>query len=255
MLAHQRHAKIVDHIKQFGQISIDEMIEKYQISKMTAWRDLKCLEGQGKLKKVYGGAVRADQVLGDETNISERAISAEKHAIARYAAEKFVKSSQTIFIDSGTTTGEMIHHLHEHNLTIITNSLNTLSKGISYASRLSLIATGGVVREVSGSCVGPNAIASIQDFHADYAFLSGIGLSLTEGLMEPNPLEIEVKRAMVKKAAKVILLLESYKFGNSSAMSVVNYADIDEIVTDAHVDPDFVYEIQKMGVKVHLVHE
>ena len=100
-----------------------------------------------------------------------------------------------------------------------------------------------------------NAVAFIQDFHADIAFLSGIGLSLSEGLMEPNPLEIEVKRAMVKNAAKVILLLESYKFGNSSAMSVVDYTDIDEIVTDANLDQEFIENIQKKGIKVHQVHE
>ena len=52
----QRRPKILELITQNGQVSVAELIELFQVSEMTARRDLADLAREGLLRRVHGGA-------------------------------------------------------------------------------------------------------------------------------------------------------------------------------------------------------
>lgn len=84
--------------------SLDELCEKYQISKNTVRRDIEELLLRGNIKKVYGG-VKAKENAGKQVELSafsERNIShkEEKEKICKLAGE-LVKEGDTIFIEIG----------------------------------------------------------------------------------------------------------------------------------------------------------
>ena len=67
---------------------------------------------------------------------------------------------------------------------------------------------GGMLREKSRTMVGPQAETFFANFHANKFFLGATGINPIDGVTDPNPLEIQVKRAMHNCAEQTILLLE-----------------------------------------------
>jgi len=109
MFAEERQNIILANINEKGGIEIKEIIDRFSVSKMTAWRDLKILEKSGLIKKVYGGAVRKfdnirlEPKFEDKLNIAVK----QKEEIAKYAAENFIRDSDILFLEGGSTVMKM----------------------------------------------------------------------------------------------------------------------------------------------------
>jgi DeoR/GlpR family transcriptional regulator of sugar metabolism len=76
-------------------------------------------------------------------------------------------------------------------------------------------------------------------------FLSATGLILPEGITDPNPLEIEVKRAMAASAERVVLLLDSSKFSVRSMSVVLPLEKIDVLITNADAPPEYLEHLSR----------
>ncbi len=81
-------------------------------------------------------------------------------------------------------------------------------------ANVELIGTGGWLRRLTLSLVGPAAVRTIREHFADKLFLSVKGIARDGSLTDPDPLECEVKRAMIERAEESILLLEPEKLQN-----------------------------------------
>ena len=253
MLAIKRQAAIFKYIKDNGNISIDYIVKEYEISKMTAWRDLKSLEEQKLVRKVYGGAVALPEGDPNELAFQRRMSSPEKIAIAQYAALELVKDGSIIFLDAGSTPSQMVPFFDQKSLTVISNGLNTLLSAAKLVPALTVMGTGGFIRELADSFVGPQTVDFVNRYKADVVFISGLGLTLEEGLTEASPLELAVKQAMVTNATKKVVLLESSKFNRRSVLPFLSLSEIDLLVTDDSGSEDFINELRKKHVKVHVV--
>ena len=60
MLTEKRHEYILQELKRKGSITVNEIKEELGISESTIRRDLNSLDEEGRLVKVFGGAVSAD---------------------------------------------------------------------------------------------------------------------------------------------------------------------------------------------------
>ena len=72
---------------------------------------------------------------------------------------------------------------------------------------------GGSLRKLTLSYVGPDSVRAIRGHLADLAFFSVKGVSEDGRLSDPDPLEAEVKRAMVEQAERAVLLVDGTKVG------------------------------------------
>jgi DeoR/GlpR family transcriptional regulator of sugar metabolism len=68
-----------------------------------------------------------------------------------------------------------------------------------------------MLRAVSQSFVGPTAVRAVEDHFADHAFLSIKALAPDGVLADADPLEAEVKRAMIGQAREPVLLVDHSK--------------------------------------------
>jgi DeoR/GlpR family transcriptional regulator of sugar metabolism len=252
LLPKLRRILILKEINEKGNISIEKIVNDYDISKMTAWRDLKILEDEGQVQKVYGGAVVTSRNGAPEPFFEQKSPSPQKIAIARYAAKNLVHDNETIFLDGGTTPMEMIPFLSQKDLTIITNSLNSLISA-SQNFEFNVIGIGGTVRTISQTCVGDLAVDLVKNFNANSVFLSGIGLTVEHGLTEPDQLEISVKKAMCQQSLKKIVLVEATKIERISSAQILPVSQVTVLVTDERASPDFVQKMKDLGVDVRIV--
>jgi DeoR/GlpR family transcriptional regulator of sugar metabolism len=85
--------------------------------------------------------------------------------------------------------------------------------------------------------------------HADVAILSGSGIS-AEGIYNSHALLVDIQRAMMKGAARVVFCLDHTKFGRRSTFFLCDFADIDVIVTDARAPAELVATLRAQGLEV-----
>src|SRR6188472_1402806 len=121
MLTSQRKAHILAVLKRDGQVVAKTLSQNLGLSEDTIRRDLRELAAEGLLQRVHGGALPASPTVA---NLAARRGMAteEKQRLGRKAAG-LIQRGQRIFIDGGTTHGELIRALPvDLSLTVITHS-------------------------------------------------------------------------------------------------------------------------------------
>ncbi len=252
MNGEQRRAYIRRQLHGSAGVSTAELQETLGVSMMTVWRDLGALERDGVLRRVHGGAVPLEDGAGPEPSFAAKATRAgsAKQRIARAALAAWVRPGMTLALDGGSTVAALMPFLPtDAGLTLLTNSLEIVRQT---PAGVAVACSGGLYREVSGTFVGPQALRFFAEHRADVAFVSATGLDAEDGLMDPNPLEIEVKRALCKRAAKVVLLIDAEKFGRRSTLPVLGLEEVDEVVCDAKPARALAAALRVAGVKVRV---
>lgn len=131
MLTEKRYEVILNLLNEKNSVTVTEIKELLGISESTIRRDLAALDKAGKLIKVFGGAVAADGGFTTaEPSVAQKAEinKDEKTAIAGYAAS-LIERDDFVYLDAGTTTGQMIDFIKEKSATFVTNA-------VSHAQRL-----------------------------------------------------------------------------------------------------------------------
>ncbi|MCP3968020.1 MAG: DeoR/GlpR transcriptional regulator [Lentisphaerae bacterium] len=245
MLAEERKDLIISKLEKSGSMSTKELLEILGISSMTLWRDITSLEKQGVLKRIHGGITAVKK--SKKSGIAENAVSAKrlinehkKLALAEYAVETFVAPGDIITLEGGTTVASIVQFLDKlaETITILTNSMYICNLATQYNYEYNLVCSGGILRKISNTFVGPSAQTFFDAHKSNILFISSAGFDSEIGLTDPNPLEVQVKQNMINNADKVIALLDSSKFDIHSLMKVVDFKNIDVFVTDNDIKPE-----------------
>ncbi|NOH02725.1 MAG: DeoR/GlpR transcriptional regulator [Chloroflexi bacterium] len=239
-----------------GNVTIADICSQFNVSDMTARRDLNELDRQGLLRRVHGGAI-ANLGRSYEPSFQTRAVKnlEEKKAIGLKAAE-LIYDGDSIALDVGTTTLEIVPGLlGKRNLTIVTSCLQIAAKivdQIPLEVDARLIITGGIVRPRELSMVGHIPEQVYQDLHVDKAFIGIGGISLEDGLTEYNIEDTQIKRMLIRSAREKIVVADGAKFGVTTFTSVAALTAVDKIVTDRSAPPEFLDKVREQGVEVIL---
>ncbi len=153
----------------------------------------------------------------------------EKKKIAKYCGE-LIKDGDFIYLDSGTSTYEIIPHLQGKDVVVVTNGIYNMEKLIENDIKTYML--GGEVKPITKSVVGEQAILQIEDFRFSKAFLGANGITVNSAVTTPDISESILKRVAIKKAEESYILADSSKFGKVSFSKVCNLDEV-TIVTDA----------------------
>jgi DeoR/GlpR family transcriptional regulator of sugar metabolism len=255
MIPAQRRQDILKLITNQGSGAIAELSSRYGVSEMTIRRDLKALEQEGYVRVTHGGAVHVGAQRGEPLYAAKRLENiAQKDRIAHYAASHFVDDDDIIILESGTTVTSMVKFLTaKQRLTVVTNGLFTTYELRSLLSNATVICTGGILRDVSFTFVGPVAERFFHEFYARKLFLSAIGFTPESGLTDPQMIDTQVKKAMIQAADQVIVLIDSSKFGVRSFTPVISANEIDVLITDEGAPDSMLSALRREGIDVHVV--
>ncbi len=129
MLTQQRHEIILKLLKEKGSITVTEVRDLLDTSESTVRRDITALDKEGKLEKVFGGAVEAGQkVTAHEYTVAQKnELNCDaKRKIAEYAAS-LIEPDDFVFLDAGTTTAHMIDFIRATSAVFVTNAVDHAS--------------------------------------------------------------------------------------------------------------------------------
>jgi DeoR/GlpR family transcriptional regulator of sugar metabolism len=242
-------------VREAGSVTVAGIEQDIGVSAATARRDLALLERRGKVKRTHGGAVLPG-VAQHEDSFQQRlgeAVEAKKR-LAR-AASKLLGTEETVFIDSSTTayyaTQRMLAEVHD--VTYLTNLVPVMDLfSTADPSRASMVGLGGIFRPLTLSFVGPCTIDAIESYLADRTFFSVKGVTPDGHLTEPNPLEAEVKRAMIRRSESPVLLVDGRKFEQRGASVIAQISEV-SLVIAADASRADVERLECLGVEVRSV--
>ncbi|MGM0877315.1 MAG: DeoR/GlpR family DNA-binding transcription regulator [Bacillota bacterium] len=247
MFKTERIEQIQEYVFVHETVSLDELVKVFNVSKNTIRRDVQQLVERGRIMKVYGGVAVNHSTLKSFNERQTRNLKLKK-SIAR-AAANFVEDGDIIYIDSGTTTLEMVEYLQTKNVTIITNNLDFIINSFPYQN-LNVISTGGVFDRKTKSFVNLKNMDLLKSYNINKAFMASTGISISNGVTHSSPLESEIKQTVVKKSSKVYLLVDHYKFDKYALMTYCNLDKIDYIITDTAPSENYQEYIKRHNIEL-----
>lgn len=252
LLAIERRRRIGDILQREGSVRTAELTKLLKVSAVTIRSDLSELQKIGECEMIWGGAISKIPPFDQESLLRRRTeLNREsKQRIGKKAAD-FIEVGQTIFIDAGTTTVEIVNHLPPklEYLRIVTPALN-VAIATTYYAYTELVMPGGVLRHLTRSLIGAQTIRSFEMFNADLLFLASGGFNIENGVTTGNILEVEVKRTMVKQAKKVILTADGSKYGHSLSLNVAPITAVDVLISDNQLSDAATQKLQAKGLDV-----
>jgi DeoR family transcriptional regulator, fructose operon transcriptional repressor len=247
-----RQRKIMEMVLERGAVSAQELAREFVVSPITVRRDLQALAGEGLVERTRGGARRRpDAQLESLFESKDRMARREKAAIGRHMAA-LIPEHETVFLNGGSTTLEVVRHLAGRHLRLITN--NAACVGLDLGPGIELILLGGEYRPKSRSLVGALTLAGLQSVFSGITVLGINGVSVGRGFTTTVQPETTVNQAMIANSnGPVIVVADHHKLGAVSNFLTCPLERVDLLVTDWRASTATVETLAAAGLTVERV--
>lgn len=243
----ERLKTIINFIQKNGYISPIKLSQKMEVSIATIRRDLKLLKERNIIKNEYNNIrvyTNVDKIFHERhsINLSQKKIIAE-------LAQDFIKSEDTIFLDTSTTCYELARQLvfSQKTLFIVTNNLFTALE-LFNSDRIDVVLIGGNTKKGYFCTVGPFAEKMISNIKVDKFFFSCTAFD-ESGTYEPDKLGGNVKLKFLENSRIHYLLADSSKFNKASISKTANIDDIDVLITEKLLPDNLFSTLKKYNIR------
>ncbi len=226
-----RQSDIIKLAREYGRVSVDGLVERFNVTPQTIRKDLNDLCDRGLLQRVHGGAVLSSGVANYAYE-ARRQLAAEEKRLIGIKAASLVPDNCSILINIGTTTEQVAQNLSgKKDLLVITNNINVVNI-LRDNPDIELIVTGGNVRHSDGGVVGDAAVHLIEQFKVDYAIIGTSAIDQDGTFMDYDYREVKIAQAIIENARHTILVADHMKFERTAPVRVGHLSQLDRFVTD-----------------------
>lgn len=247
----QRRNEIVELINQKGNVSFSQIKTAFpNVSEMTLRTDLKALDEANRIVRIHGGAKSVQVILGTDDFLNRRSIRniSEKQEIAQKAL-KLIRPDNTIFLDSGSTTTALARIFPDQSNLIYTSGLSCAMELANLEHPMVNI-PGGKLNRYSMSVYGFPAVKELEGVNFDQAFIGITCYSRETGFTCGVSDEAIIKQTAMRQSGQNIILMDSSKVGIKNTFSICGLKDVDIVISDGHLPPDFLEDCKKYHVEV-----
>jgi DeoR family transcriptional regulator, fructose operon transcriptional repressor len=250
MLAEQRRNRLLELVRAGRFASLPELAETLEVSESTVRRDVEYLESQGCARRIHGGVLYTGKSpMLPHFEARQNIQWEQKKAIAAQAVE-LVEDGDAILLDGGSTTYEVARLLVGRPIHVVTTSLPVANLFASDTNS-DLVLVGGNICPRTGVARGPYAVEMLSKIRVRKTILSVAGIN-DKGFYNNNLLIVEAEKQMMQAADEVIVVADSSKFGRQSLTHLCPLAEVDHIVVDDGVYPEWREKIKAAKVKLRV---
>ncbi len=243
----QRRRAIVELLSEHGEVSVDNLADRFDTSEVTIRKDLSALENNGVLLRRYGGAVPVPQEL--IAPVASEKVSKRKKAMARLAAG-LIQDHNRLIIDSGSTTAALLPELSQkQGLVVMTNALDVANALRELENEPTLLMTGGTWDPHSEGFQGQLAEQVLRAYNFDQLFIGADGLDLARGTTTFNEL-YTLSQVMAEVAREVVVMAESEKLNRKIHNLELPWSGVTALVTDDGFPDEATETLERQGVRV-----
>ena len=248
MIPEERRNLILQKLRVEGYSSMEKLIEKFDVSRITIQRDISELLKQNQVQKIHGGVKLKKQRTSLLETVFERRLKQDYEQKMEIAGKalNFVQDHSTIFIDSSTTGflfGRELLKQKFFDVRIITNSPAIIQESIHHPEAR-LISTGGELRHEFNMFAGPWVIEFLAKVNIDSAFISTAGISPTNNLTTSNPELAEILKTVLHQSIEVNLLADSSKFYKTAMLNIAHVEDCTRIISDKDFNKKIISDLR-----------
>ncbi len=250
----ERQNRIRAIIEEKGVVKVIDLSRKFNVTELTIRRDLDVLESQGILDRTHGGAILRHRMKTEPLYTEKDQVNRIEKELIGKAVNRVVEPGDTLLINTGSTTSQVLRHLSGKQLRVITSNANALREVTD--PNIELILTGGIFRRESNSMIGFFAHSVLDQVCGSKAIIGVDGLSIKFGLTTPIQQEAEVTRLMIEQTqGPVVVVTDHSKIGVVSNFVTAPIKKIDILITDAGIKPDFKKMLEDLGIQVIIARE
>jgi DeoR family transcriptional regulator, ulaG and ulaABCDEF operon transcriptional repressor len=248
----ERHRVILGEVSDRPVVTVGQLVELTGASEATIRRDIGALHVQGRLRRVRGGAEALHPpqtvgIAGRTFSVNEGVNIEQKRVIAR-AAVDLCEDGESIIINGGTTTFQMVHRLASRRMQILTNSF-PIAEHLLRHSKNTITLPGGAIYREQNIILSPFDNDVTRNFYARRMFMSARGLSPI-GVMEGDPLLIQAEQKLINQAEELVLLVDSSKFAARSSLILCPLERVHTIITDEGVSTRDAKLVEQSGIRL-----
>jgi DeoR family ulaG and ulaABCDEF operon transcriptional repressor len=248
----ERHRIILSAIQEKPVITVQDVAELTDASEATIRRDIASLHVQGKLRRVRGGAEavhppQIGQLAARSFRVSESVNIDKKRAIAR-AAVDLCEEGDSVIINGGTTTFQMVHYMSARRLQVMTNSF-AIAEHLVKHSKSTVSVPGGAIYREQSLILSPFDNDAIRNFYARRMFIGAQGIGPL-GVMEGDALVIQSEQKLMHQAEELIVMVDSSKFSRRSSLILCPLERVTAIVTDDGIGEEAVRMVEDAGIRL-----
>ncbi|PSP82285.1 DeoR family transcriptional regulator [Halobacteriales archaeon QS_1_68_17] len=233
-----RRRRIVELVTDRNGLSVDELIDEFDVSGSTIRRDLRALADRNLIERTHGGAMPATHARS-ERPFDQKVVEGleRKRAIGRRAARE-IQQGQVVFFDSGTTTFQIAREAPTDGSFVSVTNSPLLAMELGKDDGIVKM-TGGSFREESMGLVGRPAQSYVRTSNFDLAFVGTNGIDEKGALTSPIEEEAAVKTEVIASAAQTVIVADLTKFGERTFRQFATLEDVDAVITDGRVPDRF----------------
>jgi DeoR family myo-inositol catabolism operon transcriptional repressor len=246
-----RIRQMEQYILEHDIVSMEELRDHFNISMNTVRLDVAELVSKGAIKKVYGGVCSIQNENLIPFNERQLKNIQAKKAVGK-AAATLVEDGDIIYIDSGTTTMNMMDYLGDcMNVIVLTNNLDAINRALPL-SNINLISLPGTLERKTNSFVSADTVRTMEKYNITKAFMASSGITESGSVTNSSPLEYEIKKAAIANSQEVYLLIDSTKYGKSALLTYAGISEMNKVVVNDNVDTGLLKLCERNSVEVLL---
>jgi len=232
----QRRERIQAFLAKNKIVATSDLCNLLNVSEATVRRDLERLEEEGILERTHGGAVLSQRIQLEPEYLQRAQRHPEEKRIIGMQAAGQIEKGDIVFINSGTTTTQIIRHIrNDADITVITNNISAALEVGEIGFELILV--GGSFQSKSNSVAGRFAIQNLGQIYANKAFIGVDGISLKHGCTVPSNAEAEIVHLMIERTRGPITIVADHsKWGVVSNFEVAKIEQIHQVITDESIE-------------------
>lgn len=254
----ERLNAVLDLLAETGQIEVEDIVAKLDVSAVTARRDLDALASQQLLTRTRGGAVGQSVAYDLPIRYKREQHAPEKLRIAQ-AASALVPRGSVVGLCGGTTSTAVASVLGSRpdlmepsphpNLTVVTNAINIAAQ-LVMRPQIKTVVTGGVVHARSYELVGPYSDVVLERITMDIAFIGVNGIDPVVGPTVHDEGEASVNSLMARRATRAVVVADSTKIGRTAFATLGGPTILSTLITDDGITAEQRAAFVERGVEV-----
>ncbi|HEY2556388.1 MAG TPA: DeoR/GlpR family DNA-binding transcription regulator [Diaminobutyricibacter sp.] len=254
----ERLNAVLDLLAETGQVEVDDIITKLDVSAATARRDLDTLASQQLLTRTRGGAIGQSVAYDLPIRYKREQHAPEKLRIAQ-AASALVPRGAVVGLCGGTTStavasvlasrADLMEPSPHPNLTVVTNAINIAAQ-LVMRPQIKTVVTGGVVHARSYELVGPYSDVVLEKITMDIAFIGVNGIDPIVGATVHDEGEASVNSLMARRATRAVIVADSSKIGRTAFATLSGPRVLNTLITDSGITAEQLAAFAERGIEV-----
>lgn len=248
----ERHNVILSAVENRPVVTVAELATMTSASDATIRRDIATLHLASKVRRVRGGVESitppcVTTLAGRPLSVNREINAKEKLSIA-YEAVKLCEDGESIIINGGSTTFNMVEPLCSKRLQILTNSM-PIAQYLLNNSKNTITLPGGTIYREQDIILSPFENDISRHFHARRMFLGAQAISRM-GIMEADPQVMQAVQRLITQADELIVMADSTKFEKRSGLIVTSLEKVHTIITDENIQDSTVSMLEAADITV-----